>query len=619
MIKNGIENLKAAAESRGGECLSSTYIKASSKYKFRCEKGHEWEASYGHIVGRGSWCIICAGKKVNPDDRLIEAKEVALSKGGFCQSEKYIGGHKNLKWQCAKGHQWEATFTSVVGNNAWCGLCAGVKVNPEEMIQKAREAAIKNGGECLSDTYINANTSLKWICGNGHEWYAKYASVIRNGSWCGICVGQHVDPVNRIKIARETAIIRGGKCLSETYIDKKKMLRWRCSEGHEWDANYQNVVTGKTWCGFCDGYHVVPEESLKKAKELAIKNGGLCLSDTYTGSKSKLNWRCNRGHEWQANFASVVNNGNWCAICSEGVKERLCRDVLEQLFSAEFKKVRPKWLKNPKTGFSLELDGYNEKLGLAFEYQGSQHYKIVNSFKMTDKTLETNQYRDALKKSLCVQHHIQIIEIPYTINVTQLSEFISTEISANNNLAHLIPLMKDWRTLPVKKWLESDSYEIEDLQRLALEKGGECLSPYFMGADKKHHWKCSKGHDWMASWTSVNKVGRWCPECVGRMSPEKNLKKLSDVAISRGGILLSTTYLNSSVKLKWQCKEGHQWEAKPGDVKNGSWCPLCSRLTRKFKHELKKRLNNKKTITTTNTIYNPPLTCLRMRYDWLQR
>ncbi|MCP4898302.1 MAG: hypothetical protein GY906_15115, partial [bacterium] len=40
-----------------------------------------------------------------------------------------------------------------------------------------------------------------------------------------------------------------------------------------------------------------------------------------------------------------------------------------------------------------------------------------------------------------------------------------------------------------------------------------------------------------------------------------------------GGKCLSDTYINTHTKLLWECKQGHQWEAKPSNIKSGRWCP----------------------------------------------
>ena len=44
------------------------------------------------------------------------------------------------------------------------------------------------------------------------------------------------------------------------------------------------------------------------------------------------------------------------------------------------------------------------------------------------------------------------------------------------------------------------------------------------------------------------------------------IEKYRKVAIKRGGLLLSDKYINSNTPLLWQCKQEHQWKAKPVNV-----------------------------------------------------
>jgi hypothetical protein len=49
---------------------------------------------------------------------------------------------------------------------------------------------------------------------------------------------------------RAIAKNRGGKCLSEDYINNHTKLKWQCAEGHTWLATPRDVVR-KTWCPQC--------------------------------------------------------------------------------------------------------------------------------------------------------------------------------------------------------------------------------------------------------------------------------------------------------------------------------------------------------------------------------
>lgn len=46
-------------------------------------------------------------------------------------------------------------------------------------------------------------------------------------------------------------------------------------------------------------------------------------------------------------------------------------------------------------------------------------------------------------------------------------------------------------------------------------------------------------------------------------------------AANKQGFCLSKEYHNCRTKLLWQCKRGHQWEAQPRKILEGSWCPKC--------------------------------------------
>ncbi|WP_373322126.1 zinc-ribbon domain-containing protein [Paraburkholderia adhaesiva] len=44
---------------RTGECLSERYVNNETKLRWRCAKGHEWEAVPASVI-KGSWCPQCA-------------------------------------------------------------------------------------------------------------------------------------------------------------------------------------------------------------------------------------------------------------------------------------------------------------------------------------------------------------------------------------------------------------------------------------------------------------------------------------------------------------------------------------------------------------------------------
>ena len=95
-----IEEMQEIAKSRGGKCLSKEYVNNYNKLKWQCAKGHIWEA-VPYNVKRGCWCLICSG---NMKLTIEDMHEIAKSRGGKCLSKEYFNNSIKLKWQCAKEH-----------------------------------------------------------------------------------------------------------------------------------------------------------------------------------------------------------------------------------------------------------------------------------------------------------------------------------------------------------------------------------------------------------------------------------------------------------------------------------------------------------------------------------
>ena len=107
--------------------------------------------------------------------------------------------------------------------------------------------------------------------------------------------------------------------------------------------------------------------------------------------------------------------------------------VLEELYNEKFPNVRPEWLINPETNHLLELDCYNKEMGIAFEYQGRQHYEPVEFFG-GEETYKKVKKRDKIKRKVCKRHSVRLIEIdsrefPHNVKKEVLKEFIESEMT----------------------------------------------------------------------------------------------------------------------------------------------------------------------------------------------
>jgi hypothetical protein len=110
----------------------------------------------------------------------------------------------------------------------------------------------------------------------------------------------------------------------------------------------------------------------------------------------------------------------------ESKGEAECRRVLQNVFRKPFTSQRPDFLRNPVTGgnFNLELDCFNNELRLAVEYNGIQHYKYVPYFHRNKDHFMTQKYRDDMKRRICKENNINLIEVPYTVKHNDIASFI---------------------------------------------------------------------------------------------------------------------------------------------------------------------------------------------------
>ena len=530
---------------------------------WKCSEGHEWEAPFSRIK-TDQWCPECGGaKKLTIDDMHKLAKVMK----GRCLSNKYVNARSKLKWECKEKHVWETT-PGQIRSGSWCPVCnVIVRANRcRGSIEEMQLIAEERGGECLSKQYVTAHVKLKWKCGEGHEWKASSYS-IKRGSWCPQCSDKRSERICRIifqKIFKKkfpsvwpnwlrnsdgNIMELDGYCKSlnlafeyqgeqhfslDTYyikdnakLDRRKKLDKQkkriCTKkgitlidimpfkhnhdiikiieylqkqfvknGIDYPSNIKNIkLTSR---------EIYVSDKLDEFVQLANKRGGKCLSNKYVSATDNLLWQCELGHEWEANAANI-KSGTWCPVCS-GNKRLTIEDM--HLIAKE------------RGGKCLSK-------------------KYVNS---------------------------------------------STKLKWKCSEGHM------WEAMPsdIKfgKWCPdcagTKRLTIENMQLIAMERGGKCLSKEYINNRTKLPWECGNGHKWEAPPHSIsngiNRKGTWCPVCGG--TKKLTIDDMHKLAKERGGKCLSKKYVNNRTKLKWKCGKCEcVWDAKPGNIKFGKWCPVC--------------------------------------------
>jgi len=431
--------------------------------------------------------------------------------------------------------------------------------------------ALSRGGKCLSRNYINSSTALKWECIEGHQWLGVPAKV-KFGSWCKICSGNVKKSIEQMQ---ELAANHCGKCISMEYVDNQKPLQWTCKEGHFFTGSYSSVMRSIVNGGFCSvcGRLRGAEKrrnTIEEMRELASSKGGACLSDNYFNAHQLLTWKCANGHTFDMN-ANAVKNGHWCRYCHFYLNENKCRYILEGLTEKPFMSTK-------KVLNGLELDGYNKELNVGFEYNGIQHYEYIEFFHRTYEGFFKRQEYDDQKHHLCNEKGIKLIVIPYTItDDTELVSFIYDKLE-DFGIKPLIEV--EFFNF---NGLYGKSPMIKELSDIAIARSGKLISKRYHNNKTKLVWECEYSHQWEMRPNDI-KNGQWCSTCNG--SHKLTIEEMNQIARERNGECLSTFYVNSREKLRWRCAKGHEWDAAPEAVKRGTWCEICVKQENGIKQRL---------------------------------
>jgi hypothetical protein len=233
---------------------------------------------------------------------------LAAKRGGKFLSTEVKGAHDKYFWGCELGHTFSATRASVDIQGSWCPVC---RKAARGTLARMRRIARKRKGECLSKEYVSSTHKLHFRCEERHEFWMTPAAVLNH--WCpecGLGIGRS-RPTLTLEDLEETAIERGGKCLSDEYRGVRAYYEWECASHHRWEATGQVVRSGH-WCHRC-AHRIVG--TIEGMRAYAVGLGGECLSAEYTGQRTMLQFRCRARHRFEL-MGAAVKTGVWCPRCA---------------------------------------------------------------------------------------------------------------------------------------------------------------------------------------------------------------------------------------------------------------------------------------------------------------
>lgn len=130
---------------------------------------------------------------------------------------------------------------------------------------------------------------------------------------------------------------KGGKLLSEEYINITSKLKVRCSEGHIWEPSFCNLKKG-TWCPICACWSEEEKEYITKNKDiLSIKQIANNLNRTYgavCNMKRKI-FGTNKNHFWKNEDINYIKEN-----CKKVSLKKIATDLNRSVSSIRGKKYK---------------------------------------------------------------------------------------------------------------------------------------------------------------------------------------------------------------------------------------------------------------------------------------
>lgn len=397
----------------------------------------------------------------------------------------------------------------------------------------------KNKGKNPTNILIDSDEVVWWKCSKGHLWEASVKERI-NGRKCIVCQTKEViTGFNDIKTLAPH-LIAEWDYEKNTDLDPEKTACcsnkkawWKCSKGHSWFSVISSRFYG-TGCPYCTnrkvlvGYNDLQTVNPSLSAEWNKKKNGKLTPKNYTAnSNQKVWWTCKYGHEWLATIESRNNRKYGCPYCAG---KRVIKGV------NDLKTMNPKLAKQ-----------WNKK----------------KNGKLTPEDVSYQSHKKVWWK--CSEDH------EWQAEIAARQRGNGCPICDNKVIVYGI---NDLETINPELAIE-----------WAKNRNGD-LTPRDVsaGSNKRVWWKCSEGHEWIASINDRNR-GKGCPTCANKkiVKGYNDLKTVNprlakEWNFKRNGKLKPThVSCNSNRKVWWKCSKGNEWQAQINDRNRGNNCPYCSK------------------------------------------
>jgi hypothetical protein len=509
-------------------------------------------------------------------------------------SPENLGSHVKLNFRC-KNHGIEVQITpSALKNGSGCWKCGNERTaeklrTPIEIIRKR---AKKLNLVLLSPKNLGSHVKLDFRCPI-HNMVVQIAPTgIQSGQGCWKCGEERtaLKQTTPIEEIRSIALKKSATLMIKKRSDTHASIKLKCNlckTKFELTLPTLKKSSVTIACLRCRPRPITKSIEIADFKSLCKSFNLICLEKLSgrSGGKSgtTFKWKCRQCGDIFIKDPHAMRINPGCPSCKVlYLGESITRLSFKTMFHAPFQVTRVPWLKDTEDpeGRIRSLDGYEEKLGIAFEHQGSQHNKFVKGWHISRERFAAQKRIDELRVDLCKQHGVKLAIVPDLVN----DERILAECYADGPMLPIpeavitsckrsgIKLPDNYRELRIdvrKLVRKTDREKIKELQKVADRKNFKIVMPdYPFGNDTKLPAEClTCGKNWGVTPGKI-KAGKGCPRCAGI---EKIPRSALDKIAARRNLSIETPdYKNSQQRIEVRCNFcGRKWETTGTKINRG--------------------------------------------------
>lgn len=252
------------------------YTGAKSKLRFLCKCGEEFETTWDSFKSntkRKRQCNRCGIIVNNGKSKMSTIEEIKnlIEESSECTlvSKEYYGTRKELELRCNCGEHFNMSVNQF--NNTKYRCCTSCR--NEIMSDKYNEKAIAHistlGYKVLSPKCLGINHVIDIEDNDGYRYSVKMRNLLAGG------VPEVVSTKNKYSICNISLYAEknsGSSLLSDTYINSKSKLNFKCSCGNEFSTSWNEFSNlDKRQCNECGWGRVVKKSKIVGTDDRKIK------------------------------------------------------------------------------------------------------------------------------------------------------------------------------------------------------------------------------------------------------------------------------------------------------------------------------------------------------------